>query len=103
MFLNAYLFTGLIHTFQNKSLPWIMRHYESGLRWALKGWRPVWLLLSTFLLLIFSFVFHWHPKSAGCIFPERRSEFHLCISQTASWNQCKLYRFGYLSTGKTRK
>ncbi len=52
MFLNAYLFTGMIHTFQNRSLPWIMRHYESGLRWALKGWRPVWLLIATFGLFI---------------------------------------------------
>ena len=33
-----------------------MRHYENLLRWALKGWRPVGLLLGTFGLLIFSFV-----------------------------------------------
>ncbi len=57
MILNSYLFTGLIHTFQNRSLPWIMRHYENGLRWVLKGWRPVWLLVATFFLFIFSFVF----------------------------------------------
>ena len=46
----------MIHGFQNRVLPWIMGHYESLLRWALKGWRPAWLLVSTFLLLIFSFV-----------------------------------------------
>ena len=75
MFLNAYLFTGLIHTFQNKSLPWIMRHYESGLRWALKGWRPVWLLISTFLLFIFSFVFLIARKVPVVFFPKGDPNF----------------------------
>jgi len=55
MVLNAYVFDGMIHGFQNRSLPWIMKHYENLLRWALKGWRPVWLLVGTFGLLIFSF------------------------------------------------
>jgi hypothetical protein len=55
--LNRFFIDGLIHRFQNKALPWIMSHYENLLRWALKGWRPVYLLLGTFGLLIFSFVF----------------------------------------------
>jgi multidrug efflux pump subunit AcrB len=54
MVLNSYVFDDMIHAFQNKGLPWIMRHYETLLRWALKGWRPVWLLVATFGLLIFS-------------------------------------------------
>jgi multidrug efflux pump len=54
--LNKFVFDRLIHGFQNRVLPWIMGHYENLLRWALKGWRPAWLLVSTFLLLIFSFV-----------------------------------------------
>ena len=57
MVLNKYVFDGLIHSFQNKALPWIMGHYESLLRWALKGWKPVWLLFGTFLLLVFSVIF----------------------------------------------
>jgi multidrug efflux pump len=57
MVLNKYIFDGLIHAFQNRALPWIMGHYEKLLRWALKGWRPAWLLFSTFLLLVFSFFF----------------------------------------------
>ncbi len=56
MVLNAYIFDGVIHAFQNRSLPWIMRHYENLLRWALKGWRPVWLMMATFFLLIFSVI-----------------------------------------------
>ncbi|GGB13286.1 efflux RND transporter permease subunit [Puia dinghuensis] len=54
--LNKFVFDGLIHGFQNRVLPWIMGHYENALRWALKGWRPVWLLVGTFGLLIFSFI-----------------------------------------------
>src|SRR5450432_1245092 len=75
MFLNAYLFTGMIHTFQNRSLPWIMSHYESGLKWALKGWRPVWLLISTFFLLIFSFVFLGIRKVPVVFFPSGDPNF----------------------------
>ncbi len=53
--LNRYVLEGAIHAFQNKVLPWIMGHYESLLKWALNGWRPVHLLLGTFGLLIISF------------------------------------------------
>src|ERR1700761_2219342 len=54
--LNKFVFDRLIHSFQNNVLPWIMGHYESLLRWILKGWRPAWMLFCTFLLLILSFV-----------------------------------------------
>ncbi len=56
--LNRYFFDDWIHGFQNKALPWIMGHYEDLLRWALKGWRPVWLLLGAvglFFVSIFLF------------------------------------------------
>ncbi len=75
MLLNAYVFTGMIHTFQNRSLPWIMSHYESGLRWVLKGWRPVWLLVATFFLLIFSFVFLGIRKVPVVFFPKGDPNF----------------------------
>lgn len=51
---NVYVLDGVIHGFQNKFLPWLMNHYESLLRWALKGWRPVWLLVGTFVLFVVS-------------------------------------------------
>src|SRR5206468_6898169 len=53
---NRFILTDTINGFQKRALPWIMGHYESLLRWALKGWRPVYLLLSVFGLLIFSFL-----------------------------------------------
>lgn len=56
--LNKYFLDDAIHYFQNHALPWIMGHYESLLRWALRGWRPVHLLLGTIALLFVSiFVF----------------------------------------------
>ncbi|MDE3251835.1 MAG: efflux RND transporter permease subunit, partial [Bacteroidota bacterium] len=56
--LNRYVLDQAIHSFQNRALPWIMGHYESLLRWALNGWRPVHLLLGTIALLFVSlFVF----------------------------------------------
>ncbi len=75
MLLNTYVFEGMIRTFQNKSLPWIMSHYENLLRWALKGWRPVWLLIATFLLLIFSVVFLFVRKVPVVFFPKGDPNF----------------------------
>jgi multidrug efflux pump subunit AcrB len=53
---NRYVLTDVIHSFQNRMLPAIMRRYERLLRWALKGWRPVYLLLATFAIFVFSIV-----------------------------------------------
>lgn len=52
--LNKYVIDDAIHSFQNKVLPAIMNRYETLLRWSLKGWRPVHLLLGTVGLLILS-------------------------------------------------
>lgn len=54
--LNRYVFDSLIHKFQNRVLPAIMERYEKLLRWAVAGWRPVWLLVGTFGLLVFSII-----------------------------------------------
>ncbi len=48
--LNVFVFRDVIHAFQHRVLPWLMSHYESLLRWALQGRRPVWLLVSLFIL-----------------------------------------------------
>lgn len=75
MILNRYVFDRLIHAFQNKGLPWIMSHYENLLRWALKGWRPAWLLFATFLLLIFSVFFIGARKVPVVFFPKGDPNF----------------------------
>ncbi len=67
--LNRYFFDGWIHSFQNKVLPWIMGHYETLLRWALKGWRPVWLLLGAVGLFFFSIFLFAARSPAVVTFP----------------------------------
>ncbi|WP_153799585.1 efflux RND transporter permease subunit [Foetidibacter luteolus] len=64
---NRYVLDGVIHSFQNRALPWIMGHYENLLRWALAGWRPVWLFLGTIVLLIFS-VMLFGVRNGGVVF-----------------------------------
>ena len=68
--LNRFIIEGAIHGFQNRALPWIMGHYETALRWALKGWRPVHLLLVTVALFIFSIVFFGARKVPVVFFPK---------------------------------
>ncbi len=68
--LYRYLLDDVIHAFQHRALPWIMGHYEDLLRWALKGWRPVWLLLGTFGMLIFSFMFFGARQVPVVFFPK---------------------------------
>jgi len=75
MILNTYVFDDMIHGFQNRMLPWIMRHYERGLRWVLKGWRPVWMVIATFGLLIFSFVFLVAREVPVVFFPKGDPNF----------------------------
>ncbi len=65
--LHKYVIEGAIHSFQNKVLPWIMSHYENLIRWSLKGWRPVHLLLGTVVLLILSVVIFGISVSTGRI------------------------------------
>lgn len=73
--LNKYVFTGLIHSFQNRVLPAIMRRYETLLNWALTGWKPVWLLLGTFGLLIISVFFFIARKVPVVFFPSGDPNF----------------------------
>jgi multidrug efflux pump subunit AcrB len=73
--INKYVFDGLIHRFQNRVLPAIMRRYETLLRWALSGWKPVGLLLATFGLFIFSLIFFMVRKVPVVFFPKGDPNF----------------------------
>jgi multidrug efflux pump len=70
MVLNAYVLNDWIHYFQNHGLPWIMGHYETLLRWALTGWRPVKLLIGTFILFVLSIVLFGLRKVPVVFFPK---------------------------------
>ncbi len=69
MILNKYVFTDAINVFQNKLLPSMMNSYEKLLRWTTQGWRPVKMLIGTFILLIFSFVFFGMRNVPVVLFP----------------------------------
>ena len=75
MVINKYLLEDAIHYFQHFGLPWIMNHYETLLRWALNGWRPVYLLLATVVLLIGSFLFFGARKVPVVFFPQGDPNF----------------------------
>ena len=54
--LNRFVLNDVIHYFQKRVLPSMMNKYEKLLRWVLKGWRPVWMFASLFVLFIISAV-----------------------------------------------
>ena len=56
MVLNVFVLRGIIHYFQERILPSLMRRYENLLRWLLIGTRPAWMFASLFLLFIISIV-----------------------------------------------
>lgn len=53
---NRYILHDVIHSFQQKVLPWLMNHYESSLKWALYRNRPGWLIFLVFVAFIISFI-----------------------------------------------
>jgi len=69
MVLNTYVLTAAIKAFQERLLPAMMNSYEKLLRWTTEGWRPVKMLLATFALLIFSFVFFGMRNVPVVLFP----------------------------------
>lgn len=52
--LHTYVINDTIHYFQARVLPGLMARYETLLRWVLKGWRPVLMLVSLFVLFFVS-------------------------------------------------
>jgi multidrug efflux pump subunit AcrB len=65
MVANKFFINDLIIKFQTATLPRLMNWYERALRRALSGWRPVRLLIGTFILLILSFVILGISVSTG--------------------------------------
>lgn len=63
--LNRYYIQDAIVRFQTLTLPKLMETYERILRRALSGWRPVKLLLGTFVLLIVSLIVFGISVSTG--------------------------------------
>ena len=73
--LNRYVFRNIIHVFQNRILPWLMNHYESLLRWILKGSRPAWALVSLFVLFPISLFLLMARGNKSTFFPSGDPNF----------------------------
>lgn len=67
---NRFVLRKLIYGFQHNILPRLMNRYENGLRWALKGRRPVYLVVATFGLFIISVVALAARKPNVVLFPQ---------------------------------
>lgn len=68
--LNRYVLSPAIYKFQHNLLPRLMNRYENGLRWALKGKRPVWLVVGTFALFVVSIIALGIRKPNIVLFPQ---------------------------------
>ncbi len=73
--LNRFVFRDVIHWFQNRLLPWLMSHYESLLRWVLKGTRPAWLVVGLFLLFPVSVALLMARGNKAVFFPSGDPNF----------------------------
>jgi multidrug efflux pump subunit AcrB len=63
--LYVYWLRGSIERFQTKVLPSVMQRYENLLRWSLIGWRPVWIVVGVFGLLVASFAIFGGAVASG--------------------------------------
>ena len=75
MVLNSYVLRDLIHSFQNRLLPGLMRRYERLLRWLLQGNRPGWIFASLFGLFLISLIGLMVRKPAMPFFPSGDPHF----------------------------
>lgn len=73
--LSRFVLQDLIAKFQDRWLPALMNRYETLLRWSLKGWRPVGLLLGTILLFFLSLGFFIARKIPVEFFPQGDPNF----------------------------
>ena len=63
--LNRFVISDMIRGFQNRVLPALMNRYEKLLRWAVQGWRPVYLFIGTIALFIISTIIFFMSVGSG--------------------------------------
>lgn len=73
--LNKFVLEKVIRVFQEKTWPTVQRKYVAVLEWCLKRYRPVWLMIATFFLLIFSFVLTGIVQPKVVFFPTADPNF----------------------------
>ena len=74
--LNHFVLTPyLIIPFQNRVLPAFKNFYRRQIYWTIQGWRPVFVILSMFALLIFTFVMMGIVKPKVILFPSGEPDY----------------------------
>lgn len=73
--LNVYYLNPLSEKFQRTFLPWLEGHYHNVLSYALHGKRPIFFLLGTFVVLIFSIVLMGVFQPNVLFFPENQPKY----------------------------
>ncbi|WP_304236141.1 efflux RND transporter permease subunit [Jiulongibacter sediminis] len=65
----------LIIPFQENLLPKLKDSYSKTIRWILEGYRPIWAVLASFVLLILTFVFMGIKKPNVVFFPSAEPDY----------------------------
>ena len=73
--LNKFILTSVIRRFQTRSWPAFQNGYARLLKWFLYRWRPVFLLIGVFLLLIFTFALVGKYPPRVVFFPTAEPNF----------------------------
>jgi multidrug efflux pump len=73
--LNRFVFWKWIKAFQEKHWPAVQNVYKGVVTWSLEKSRPIWLLVGTFALLIFSIVLTGIVKPSVVFFPQSDPNF----------------------------
>nr|MBP7274528.1 efflux RND transporter permease subunit [Saprospiraceae bacterium] len=73
--LNHFVLSKVIKNFQDKLWPKFQNFYAGFLTWCLKGWRPVFILLGTILLLFISFAVTAIRQPKVVFFPQAEPNF----------------------------
>ncbi|MES2387054.1 MAG: efflux RND transporter permease subunit [Bacteroidota bacterium] len=73
--LNRYVFSYMIHAFQNRLLPAFMEMYRRMLRWVIQGFRPSFFLAGAFVMLIATFISTGNSDVKVNFFPESEPNF----------------------------
>lgn len=65
----------LIIPFQENLLPKLKSSYSKAIRWVLEGWRPVWAVVASFVLLILTFMLMGIKKPNVVFFPSAEPDY----------------------------
>jgi multidrug efflux pump subunit AcrB len=73
---NHYVLTPkMIIPFQEKLLPKLKINYGKMISWIITGWRPVWAVVASFVLLVFTFIMMGIVKPQVVFFPSAEPDY----------------------------